>query len=44
LYDDMRPKFVKRYADLGTAAKAALGEYCREVREGSFPATEHGFQ
>jgi 3-methyl-2-oxobutanoate hydroxymethyltransferase len=44
LYDDMRPKFVKRYADLGTAAKVALEEYCREVRDGSFPSAEHGFQ
>jgi 3-methyl-2-oxobutanoate hydroxymethyltransferase len=43
-YDEFRPKFVKRYAELGTAAKAALGDYIREVRDGSFPSAEYGFQ
>jgi 3-methyl-2-oxobutanoate hydroxymethyltransferase len=44
LYDEFRPKFVKRYAELGTAAKAALGDYIREVKDGTFPSAEHGFQ
>jgi len=44
LYDGLRPKFVKRYAELGALAKAALEEYCREVRAGSFPAAEHSFK
>jgi len=37
------PKFVKRYAELGSAATGAIGEYVREVREGSFPSREHEF-
>ncbi len=44
LYPDFRPKFAKRYADLGTAVKAAVESYCREVREGTFPAAEHTFR
>jgi 3-methyl-2-oxobutanoate hydroxymethyltransferase len=43
LFTDFRPKFVKRYAELGKAAEAAIGEYAREVRERSFPAPEHVF-
>ena len=44
LYDGLRPKFVKRYAELGALTHAALTEYCREVRAGTFPATEHSFK
>ncbi|MQQ08538.1 3-methyl-2-oxobutanoate hydroxymethyltransferase [Epibacterium sp. SM1979] len=38
-----KPKFVKRYADLGPAAEAAIAEYAAEVRARSFPAPEHVF-
>ncbi len=44
LYPDFKPKFAKRYADLGSAVKAAVEGYCREVRDGSFPAAEHTFR
>ena len=44
LYDGLRPKFVKRYAELGQLAKGAVAEYCAEVRAGTFPAAEHGFK
>lgn len=37
MYGDLHPKFVKQYADVGTAVRQAVGEYCREVREGAFP-------
>mgnify|MGYP001580975630 CR=1 FL=1 len=36
-------KFVKRYADLRSAALKAVGDYCRDVRDGSFPGPEHSF-
>jgi 3-methyl-2-oxobutanoate hydroxymethyltransferase len=36
-------KFVKRYADLRGAALKAVSEYCKEVRDGSFPGPEHSF-
>ena len=44
LYDGLRPKFVKRYAELGTEVVAALGRFRDEVRAGSFPAAEHEFR
>ncbi|MCU0704497.1 MAG: 3-methyl-2-oxobutanoate hydroxymethyltransferase [Fimbriiglobus sp.] len=44
LYDGLRPKFVKRYAELGALATDAVAKYCDEVRTGVFPAAEHGFK
>ena len=44
LYDGFRPKFVKRYAELGAATRDALAAYCAEVRGGRFPGAEHEFQ
>ena len=44
LFDDLRPRFVKQYAELGREVTRVVEEYCREVREGSFPGAEHGFQ
>jgi 3-methyl-2-oxobutanoate hydroxymethyltransferase len=44
LFDDLRPKFVKQYTDLGQAALHAVEAYCRDVREGTFPAAEHEFR
>lgn len=43
LFGDFRPKFVKRYAELGETASAAIAEYAQEVRERRFPAAEHVF-
>jgi 3-methyl-2-oxobutanoate hydroxymethyltransferase len=43
LFTDFRPKFVKRYAELGQAADAAIAAYAAEVRSRAFPAAEHGF-
>jgi 3-methyl-2-oxobutanoate hydroxymethyltransferase len=44
LFDDLRPRFVKHYADLGQAVRKAVETYCREVRDGSFPGPEHSFR
>ena len=44
LFDDLKPRFVKQYADLGGAVVRAVEDYCREVREGTFPAAEHEFR
>jgi len=43
LFSDFRPKFVKRYAELGEAAEAAIAAYAEEVRARAFPGPEHGF-
>jgi 3-methyl-2-oxobutanoate hydroxymethyltransferase len=44
LFDDLHPRFVKRYAELGAAVTAAVEAYCRDVRAGEFPAAEHTFR
>ena len=44
MYEGPTPRFVKQYADLGREIKQAVESYCREVREGVFPAAEHGFR
>jgi len=38
-----KPKFVKRYADLGRSIADAIGGYVAEVQRGAFPAEEHSF-
>lgn len=43
VFTAFKPKFVKRYADLGDAAEAAIAAYAGEVRERRFPAAEHVF-
>ncbi|MBO4448083.1 MAG: 3-methyl-2-oxobutanoate hydroxymethyltransferase, partial [Kiritimatiellae bacterium] len=35
--NDSSPSFVKRYAELGDAARKAFSAYVREVGEGAFP-------
>lgn len=43
IFEDFRPKFVKRYAELGRTADAAIAAYAAEVRAGTFPGPEHIF-
>ena len=43
LFTDFRPKFVKRYAELGKTADEAIAAYAADVRARAFPAAEHGF-
>jgi 3-methyl-2-oxobutanoate hydroxymethyltransferase len=43
LFTDFRPKFVKRYAELGKAADEAIAAYAADVRARVFPAPEHAF-
>lgn len=42
-FSDFRPKFVKRYAELGRDADAAIAAYAQEVRERRFPGPDHVF-
>lgn len=37
------PKFVKRYAELASAASEALGLFVEEVRSGKYPGPEHSY-
>jgi len=38
-----KPKFLKRFADLGEVVGEALGRYRNEVQAGTFPAPEHTY-
>jgi len=41
LYGDFKPRFVKRYAELGREIREAVGRFCDEVRSGAFPDDDH---
>lgn len=43
MFTEFRPKFVKRYADLGQTAGEAIAAYADDVRARRFPGPEHGF-
>ena len=43
LFTEFRPKFVKRYAELGALADEAIATYAADVRSRAFPAAEHSF-
>jgi len=44
LYDQLAPKFVKRYDDLALRVREATKAYVDEVRAGTFPSDEHSFK
>jgi 3-methyl-2-oxobutanoate hydroxymethyltransferase len=41
--DEFRPRFVKRYDQLGMRIRTAVEEYVGEVKDGLFPTEEHSF-
>lgn len=43
LFTAFKPKFVKRYAALGSDGEAAIASYAQEVRARAFPGPEHTF-
>src|SRR5690606_23103177 len=44
LNEGFAPRFLKRYAQLGTAVRDAIGAFARDVREGRYPDDEHSFR
>ncbi|MGN0916421.1 MAG: 3-methyl-2-oxobutanoate hydroxymethyltransferase [Succinivibrio sp.] len=44
MYKDFSPKFVKHYANLGTAMEDAFNCYAKEVKASEFPSQEHTFK
>jgi len=40
---DLRPKFVRRYADLTTVIRDAAGAFVSDVKSGNFPSKEESF-
>ena len=43
MFSDFTPKFVKRFADIGTIMKEAFATYDNEVKAGTFPSKEHEY-
>jgi 3-methyl-2-oxobutanoate hydroxymethyltransferase len=43
MYSDVRPKFVRRFAELGDAVVAATQSYVAAVQSSAFPGAEHSF-
>ena len=43
LFQGFRPKFVRRYAELGDAVRAAAARYVADVRAGAFPNDQESF-
>ena len=43
LFDEFRPRFVKRFGELKKPVQDAVRAYADEVRRGSFPGKEHSF-
>lgn len=43
LNEGFRPKFLKRYAELGAAAREAVGRYADDVRARRYPDDDHSF-
>jgi len=43
LYKEVRPRFLKVYADISRPIIQALGEFRREVERGDYPAPEHTY-
>jgi len=43
MYPDLRPRFVKRFAELGESVVQATRAYVAEVQAGTFPGDAHSF-
>ena len=43
-FNDFKPRFVKRYAELGPVISQAAANYAADVRSRAFPAPEHTFR
>jgi 3-methyl-2-oxobutanoate hydroxymethyltransferase len=43
LYTEFRPRFVRRYAELGQAMGEAFRNYIQDVRSGSFPSLDESY-
>lgn len=44
MFDDLAPKFVKKYGDIGKNMREAFNSYAKEVRSSAFPDEAHSFK
>ena len=43
LFEDFQPKFVRRYAELGTRLTEVAQAFVNDVRSGSFPSDQESY-
>ncbi|HVE48783.1 MAG TPA: 3-methyl-2-oxobutanoate hydroxymethyltransferase [Casimicrobiaceae bacterium] len=43
VFTDFKPKFTKRFANLTEIAVNGIGQYIKEVKDGSFPDDDHSY-
>ncbi len=43
LYEEFKPKFVRRYAELAGTIKEAVEQYIRDVKDGTFPGDAESY-
>jgi 3-methyl-2-oxobutanoate hydroxymethyltransferase len=43
LFEAFKPKFVRRYAELGQSIRRAVEKYSKEVKEGKYPSPEESY-
>lgn len=44
MFSDFKPKFVKSFADIGSAINSGVKNYINEVKSENFPEKEHSFK
>lgn len=44
MFSDLKPKFVKNFANVGDLMRNGFKSYVKEVTEGTFPSAEHCFK
>jgi 3-methyl-2-oxobutanoate hydroxymethyltransferase len=44
MYEEFIPKFAKKYADIAGIATQGFAQFIKEVKEGTFPASEHKYK
>lgn len=43
LFEEFKPKFVRRYAELATRAREAFHRYIEDVKKGNFPSSQESY-
>ena len=43
IFDQFKPKFVRRYAELATEMRRAFRNYSKDVKSGNFPSQDESY-